>query len=316
MASGDSEGESRGVDSGGDSPSDPETTPKPSPGPSDKFEILFYKEQAARCRAEKEAAEAKLAAALAKVGSAGPTPSSTSSTALSGRRAREQEWDSLDYVCIGDFVGNPHLAPDPRVGLVNPDRPQAFSLYGCKISAALEGQKSALKYEYQILAPLLYYFWGAQQFGHDYLEGEIARENSTAEERISLLRPYLNSLDRIYEWFLARKELLELRSGVDGTMGSDPSFLAYAQEQVYDRVGARADDGESWLSDIKDAYRIKFDAARLKSLAAAAAKKGTTAAGSGTPGATGTPRPGGRGRNLKGPKGVSKGVGSPAPAAT
>ena len=58
----------------------------------------------------------------------------------------------------------PFFGPDPRLLLANSHRPQPFSLKGDATADALQNTHSGQKFEYAILAPILYSLHNAVHF--------------------------------------------------------------------------------------------------------------------------------------------------------
>ena len=175
---------------------------------SESFEVQFLKERQARLEAEKAQLVAELALEKAKSSSSSAADAESSKGAINSaatRRAREREWDQLTYVPTSNYDSNPYTKPDPRKPLANPERPQPFPLRGDLAYDKLVEQKSGLQYEYSISAPILYYYWAAQEFQKEDLRAVVLDAGASTAEKESFLNAFTNSHNRIFEWLSTRK---------------------------------------------------------------------------------------------------------------
>ena len=125
-------------------------------------EVALLREQIRRLEVEKELAELRAKAAAGTSESTAESEAEPASRAA--RRKREKEWDELPYVPVENYRGNPFRGPDVAVHLPNASRPQCFPLDHDPVHKLLSEQKTPMRYEYEILHPLLYYLWGFKQF--------------------------------------------------------------------------------------------------------------------------------------------------------
>ena len=237
---------------------------------------------------EERLKNAELRAELAEKNSAGPSQDSaqrSSSSASSepatrqARRDREAEWDKLPYVPVSNFLGNPFLGPAQGSRFPNVSRPQCFELHHNPVHQKLVESKSSMRYEYEILHPLLYYSYALKEFGEGELLACIADPQSSPEARVEYLEAYLNTYARIYDWFVARHALIEERARASKDEHS-AAFLEHLQDEMYAFVGAPPDTS-GWLANIKATYADNVSSSKLKALARAhaAAKKKVGASG-------------------------------------
>ena len=257
---------------------------------AESAEASLLRERALRLEAEKARLEAELLLAQR------PSPATSSGSVndtntAEARRKREADWDQLTYVPLERYVGNPYTGPDPRNPPVNPRRPQAFSLYGDRTADGLAELGSSLQYEYAITAPLLHYYWGAQEFLKSDFKAAILDPSLSPAERQEYYEALANTHERIFEWFTVRNALLKKRAGI--SKGEHSSALVeHLQDEVYDRVGVEAPVSD-WLEDISVRFKDKTSIAYVKGLAnkeaAAALEKG------GNKGATQGRKKGGKG---------------------
>lgn len=137
-----------------------------------------------------------------------------------------------------------------------------------------------MRYEYEILHPLLYYSYALNAFGEGELLACIADPQSSPVTRVEYLEAYLNTYARIYDWFIARHALIEERARAPKDEHT-AAFLEHLQDEVYAFVGAPPPTS-GWLENLKTAYADKLATSRLKTLAnahAAATKKSGASGG-------------------------------------
>ena len=250
-------------------------------------------EQLKRVEIEKELIEAKAGKSVGtNSASTGSSVSSAPSTGNSRaeRRQRELEWDRLPYVPVSNYDFNPFRGPDPSVHLGNRDRPQPFRLDHDPVYKELEKTKNSLRFEYEIHSPLLYYFWGINEFIKTDLKSVLLAD-TTPEERAPYITALENSSARSLEWFSIRHALITERARALKEGWKDSPVLRHMQEEVYAFVGS-APPTSTWLDDIHTAFRDKVSVAQLKALANEQAKapssQGGVASGIGGGGGPGT----------------------------
>ena len=203
--------------------------------------------------------------------------SSAEPTTRKGRREREAEWDKLPYVPVENFTGNPFTGPADGARFANPSRPQCFALHHDTVYQKLVESKSSMRYEYEILHPLLYYGWALKEFGEGELLDYIANPLSSAENRVALLEAYTNSYARIFDWLSIRHALIQKRAGASKSDHSH-ALLEHLTREVYSFVGADPVTS-TWLDSLENDFADKMAGATLKSLAQTAAKKKVGASG-------------------------------------
>ena len=177
--------------------------------------------------AQLEASEAKQRAAEAALRAETALQSSSESVTSSkvadeSERLKLQElWDNLVYVPVPER--NPFRGPDQPQMLKNRDRPQCFALDNDPTYKLLVENKQSVRFEYQILHPILYYYHGLQEF----LKGDLrlALETGDASTRLEYLEAAINTSTRIYEWLTQRHALLQVRARLQ-TEGNSAEFLA------------------------------------------------------------------------------------------
>ena len=272
---------------------DPATIQSPRPEPSEEklsvarleeavqarhaAEVALLREQVRRLEVEKELAEAR-----AKVTSSSEStdefPAEPASRAA--RRKREREWDKLSYVPVENFHGNPFRGPDAAVHLPNVSRPQCFALDHDPVLRLLSEQKTPMRYEYEILHPLLYYFWGIQQFMEQDFPECILSPDSDPADRAAFFEALKNSLTRVFEWLAVRHALIEKRARTPKSEHS-AQILEHYQNEVYAFVGS-APHTSAWLDSIETAFQDKVFVYQLKNLAqqSAAGKKASSSSSS------------------------------------
>lgn len=238
-------------------------------------EVALLREQIRRLEVEKE-----LAAARAKNASSSESTAESQAEPASraARRQREKEWDSLSYVPVENYRGNPFRGPDVAVHLANASRPQCFPLDHDPVHKQLSEQKTPMRYEYEILHPLLYYLWGCKQFLEQDFTDCVLSPDSAQSVRGEFLEALTNSFSRIFEWLAVRHALIEKRARTSKSEHS-AQILEHYQSEVYAFVGA-APPTSAWLDNIETSFQDKVFVYKLKNLAqSAAGKKASDSAG-------------------------------------
>lgn len=182
-----------------------------------ELQAAVLKEQLKRLEVEKQLLEAQKSAGTSagaqgnSLSSEGSISSTSTGNSRADRRKREQDWDRLQYVPVTNYEGNPFRGPDPSVHLGNRDRPQPFRLDHDPVYKELEKTRNSIRFEYEIHAPLLHYYWGINEFIKSDFKGVILGD-STAEERAPYVAALENSSARALEWFSIRHALITERA--------------------------------------------------------------------------------------------------------
>jgi hypothetical protein len=269
-----------------------------------ELEAAILREQLKRLEVEKQLAQLQARSpensaghTAGTAGSEGSTSSkSTDGGSRAERRRREKEWDRLSYIPVSNYEGNPFRGPDPSVHLGNRDRPQPFRLDHDPVYKELKRQKNSMRYEYEIHAPILYYYWGITKFVETDFE-EVILGDSTPEQRVPYVEALQNSLKRTLEWFAIRHALITERARALAEGETNSPLIQHLQEEVYAFVGA-APPTSTWLDEIHTTFRDKVSVAQLKALANAQAKPSRSTGGSqsGGSGGVGASKRGAKGR--------------------
>ena len=267
-----------------------------------ELQAAVLQEQLKRLEVEKQllAAQQSAGASDSKGGntqsSEGSISSASSGNSRADRRKRELEWDRLQYVPVTNYEGNPFRGPDPSVHLGNRDRPQPYRLDHDPVYKELEKTRNSMRFEYEIHAPLLHYFWGINEFVKSDFKS-VVLGNSTPEERAPYVEALVNSTARSLEWFSIRHALITERARALREGERDSPLLQHLQDEVYAFVGS-APPTSTWLDDIHTAFRDKVSVAQLKALANSQANaKGGQGSGAGGSGGGGGA---GKGKGAKG----------------
>lgn len=217
-------------------------------------------------RLEAENSALKAEAQLAQT-SAASGKDSTSGT-ISARQAREKLWDGLVYV--PPAPDNPFFGPDPRLLLANSDRPQPFSLRGDATADALQNTHSGQKFEYAILAPILYSLHNAVHFSQNQLREVVLDPDASEKDRAFHLDALNNSLERILEWFSVRHALIVQRARVSAGNASS-EMVEHLQDAVYATVGMGS-TSSTWVEELANRFKDQVDVSKAKQMAFKEAK--------------------------------------------
>ena len=224
-------------------------------GADPEKEILKYQLEISQLKLEVQAAKLEAAEQKLLAQAAGSTHESVTSKAdehtEEQRHKLHEHWDSLLYVPVGELRGNPFRGPDQPGTLKNPDRPQCFPLDNDPTLNRLINNKQSIRYEYQILHPVLYYYYGLQEFLKRDLRAAL--EDPDVEVRLSHWEAVVNTSTRIYEWLTTRHALLQVRSRLQ-TEGHTGELLAHLQDQVYGEVG-QDPPTNVWVTKLEEKYR-------------------------------------------------------------
>lgn len=131
-----------------------------------------------------------------------------------------------------------------------------------------------MRYEYEILHPLLYYLWGFKQFLEQDFSDCVLSPDPDQAVRGEFLEALKNSFARIFEWLAVRHALIEKRARTPKSEHS-AQILEHYQSEVYAFVGA-APPTSAWLDNIETALQDKVFVYQLKNLAQSAAGKKTS----------------------------------------
>ena len=197
-----------------------------------ELQAAVLAEQLKRVEVEKELAVAQSAGPSSQGGGAnseGSTSSIATGNSRAERRKRELAWDRLPYVPVGNYEGNPFRGPDSAVHLGNRDRPQPFRLEHDPTYKELQSSNNSMKFEYEIHAPLLWYFWGISKFLSTDFKAVVLGE-STAEERAPYVEALENSVERSLEWFSVRHALITQRARALAAGEKNSPVLQHMQE--------------------------------------------------------------------------------------
>lgn len=230
-----------------------------------ELQAAVLREQVKRLEVEKQLVAAQLSVATGSGKSTASEGSTTSSNSRADRRRREQEWDKLQYVPVGNYEKNPFRGPDPSVHLGNRDRPQPFLLEHDPVYQELKKQRNSMRYEYEIHAPMLHYLWGINEFVKQDFKA-LALNDTSPEERAPYVDALENSLARTLEWLSIRHALISERARSLAEGETNSPIIQHLQDEVYAFVGS-APPTSTWLDEIHTTFRDKVSVQQLKALA-------------------------------------------------